>query len=164
MQGARIMRLKSRHTGSGAVARPERLTESGEPVAGMLSPHEQGERAQASMKRGDVEGAIGWWRKAVAQAAATHDREAMGYALLNIAMASTQLGSFGPAEAAFTEAAETGHPDIVPKAFTGLAILYKGLGRIPDARRCYEQVLASGDPKLLPQARQGLAELDRTGE
>lgn len=106
--------------------------------AGALSPHELGERAQAAINQGHVEEAIGWWRKASEQAASTNDAEAMGYALLNIAMASTQLGNFEAAEAAFTEAVETGHPDIVPKALISLAILYKSTGRVPDARRCYK--------------------------
>jgi tetratricopeptide (TPR) repeat protein len=131
--------------------------------AGAPSPHELGERAQAAINQGHVEEAIGWWRQAVEQAASANDTEGMGYALLNIAMASTQLGDFEAAEEAFLEAVGTGHPAIVPRALISLAIVYKGTGRVPDARQCYERVLeVPGDPDLLSQARQGLAALDRT--
>ena len=84
--------------------------------AGAPSPHELGERAQAAINQGHVEEAIGWWRQAVEQAASANDTEGMGYALLNIAMASTQLGDFEAAEEAFLEAVGTGHPAIVPRA------------------------------------------------
>ncbi|MGA2471792.1 MAG: tetratricopeptide repeat protein [Solirubrobacteraceae bacterium] len=107
--------------------------------------------------------AIVWWRKACERAASTNDVEAVGYALLNIAMVSTQLANFDAAEEAFLEAVATGHPEIAPKALVSLAIVYKRTGRAADARWCYERALdiVSEDPDLLSQARQGLATLDR---